>query len=367
MAFIKQLPSGNFQLRVENKLLPKKFYSTFASRAEAESYGNRLEGLLKQGIVPPALLEKKEMPTSWMISRCIAEYVGTGEVKPSEIKLLDTIRPTMIHESTAGLGYNWCEAWVNRLKRENNLSPSTIRHRVGALKRCFDDIVRRHPEIMVFNPLTQLKRGFATYNEEDRRMLALSGKDIKVDEERDRRLHEDEEPRVLKVMESLPNEKTFFILALESAMRMREIFTIDVAQVSIAKKTIHLTKTKNGDNRQVPMSSVAISVINEYLHTQSDEIKARNGLIFPFWTGVRTEKDLDSATSDTSRKFRKIFSEAEVEDFVFHDLRHEATCRLFIKTTMSDLLIAKITGHKDIRTLKRYASLRGSDLAAMMW
>ena len=54
-------------------------------------------------------------------------------------------------------------------------------------------------------------------------------------------------------------------------------------------------------------------------------------------------------------------------DLHFHDLRHEATCRLYERTTLSDVLIAKITGHRDLRMLKRYASMRGSDLAVRLW
>ena len=132
MPTIKQNPSGTFQLTVRNKLLPKPYYTTFNSREEAEEYGAKLDGLLKQNIVPPGLLDQKvEMKSSWTISRCIAEYVKTGEVKHSEIKLLDTIRPKMIAEATTGLNYAWCEAWVNRMKREENLSPSTIKHRIG--------------------------------------------------------------------------------------------------------------------------------------------------------------------------------------------------------------------------------------------
>jgi integrase len=58
---------------------------------------------------------------------------------------------------------------------------------------------------------------------------------------------------------------------------------------------------------------------------------------------------------------------AGAADLRFHDLRHEATCRLYEKTKLSDVQIARITGHKDIRMLRRYASLRGSDLAAHLW
>ncbi|WP_211454546.1 site-specific integrase [Collimonas antrihumi] len=372
MSTIKQLPSGNFQLRVTNKLLPTDFYSTFTSREEAQAYGDRLEALLKQGVVPAALLEKKVTPTSWMVSRCIAEYVKAGEPQGSDIKVLETVMPTMVHESTAGLTYQWCEDWLNRLKRENNLAPSTIRHRVGALKRCFDWMLRKHPDILAYNHLSQFKVGYATYTAEDERILALKGKQKKEDIERDRRLgenkdDEDEEQLVLAAMKDMPHERTFFNLALETAMRMREMYTLDVSQISLPKRTIHLTRTKNGDNRQVPMSSVAIPLMRDYLHTYAADIKARNGVAFPYWNGVRDEKNMASTTSQTSRIFHEVFEAAKLEDFVFHDLRHEATCRLFLRTKFSDILIAKVTGHKDLRMLKRYASLRGSDMADGMW
>ena len=50
-------------------------------------------------------------------------------------------------------------------------------------------------------------------------------------------------------------------------------------------------------------------------------------------------------------------------DFHFHDLRHEATCRFYETTTLTDVEVSLITGHKDLRMLRRYANLRGSHLA----
>jgi integrase len=55
------------------------------------------------------------------------------------------------------------------------------------------------------------------------------------------------------------------------------------------------------------------------------------------------------------------------DDLRFHDLRHEAVCRLYERTRLGDVQIARITGHKDLRMLKRYSNLRGSDLAEMLW
>jgi integrase len=89
--------------------------------------------------------------------------------------------------------------------------------------------------------------------------------------------------------------------------------------------------------------------------------------VFSFWDGDGSVRALDSTTMNVSRVFRDVFDDAGVSDLRFHDLRHEATCRLFERTKLSDVLIAKITGHRDPRMLKRYASLRGSDLVAHLW
>jgi integrase len=368
MSTVKILPSGNFQLRVTSKLLGRPLYATFDTKEQAQSYGRHLDTLLAQGIVPSALLEGNPVvPGAWLVSRCIAEYIRNNSVPASDVKILDTIRPQLALASTSHLNYDWAEGWIRQMKRVQNLSPSTIRHRHGALARCFDWMMRKHPDIMAQNPLRLLKRGFATYTDDDNRLLAAAGKEGKCDIERDRRLDADEEQRILGVTSSRPDEKTFFVLALETAMRMRECYTLSVAQVHLAKKTIFLDRTKNGDSRQVPLSSTASALLRDYMADQAKPIEARLGLLFPFWGGDTSVAALDAATSDLSRVFSNIFTEAKIEGLHFHDLRHEATCRLYEKTNLSDVLIAKITGHRNLRMLQRYASLRGSDLALHLW
>ena len=116
-------------------------------------------------------------------------------------------------------------------------------------------MLRKHPDILAQNPLRLLKRGFSTYTDDDRNALARSGKIGKEDVERDMRLSVEDEAAILNVLAG--GERTFFMLALETAMRMRECYTLDVNQVSLARRTIHLERSKNGDNRQVPLSTVA--------------------------------------------------------------------------------------------------------------
>lgn len=262
MASIKSLPSGSFQISVRNKLLPKTLWATFDTYEQADAYARQLEGLLAQGIVPAALLERSTPSREiWTVSRCIAEYIRHNDVPLSEVKLLDTVRPLLAALSTGYLNYDWAEGWVRSMKRDLNLAPSTIRHRHGALARCFDWMTRKHAEIMAQNPLRVLKRGFSTYSVEDRRALEANGKQGRDDVERDRRLEPGEEARILALLQSRPDERAFFVLALESAMRMRECYTLELSQVTLSKNTIHLERTKNGDNRQVPLTVEAERIL----------------------------------------------------------------------------------------------------------
>ena len=153
MATIIKRPYG-FQLRVTHKLLPKPLWATFDDYETAERYGKQLEGLLAQGIVPAALLEKPgPRQEVWTVHRCVAEYLRHNSVPLSDQKLLDTVLPSVAKIATSMLNYEWAEAWICELKRTHHLAPSTIRHRHGALARCFDWMTRKHPEIMAQNPL----------------------------------------------------------------------------------------------------------------------------------------------------------------------------------------------------------------------
>jgi hypothetical protein len=231
MASVKKTRSGTFQLRVKNKLLPKVFWATFDTYEQATQYGEQLERLLAQGIVPASLLDQGPPKRSaWTIGRCIVEYLRHNSVPVSDVKLVDTIRPDLDLVGTGSLNYDWAGSWIRAMKREANLAPSTIRHRHGALARCFDWMLRKHSEILAQNPLRLLKRGSSTYTDEDEEILARSRKQPKYDIERDRRLLPDEEAAILKTLEG--DECAFFVLALETAMRMRECYTLDVTQVN---------------------------------------------------------------------------------------------------------------------------------------
>ena len=86
--------------------------------------------------------------------------------------------------------------------------------------------------------------------------------------------------------------------------------------------------------------------------------------VFPWW---EDGKDRKRVTSDLSKLYSRIFEAAGCGDLHFHDLRHEATSRLFERTNLSGEAIMKITGHRSHAMVMRYLSLRASELAASLW
>jgi len=50
----------------------------------------------------------------------------------------------------------------------------------------------------------------------------------------------------------------------------------------------------------------------------------------------------------------------------FHDLRREATSRLFERGDLSVVEVAAITGHRTLAMLQRYSAPRAADIAAKM-
>ena len=66
-----------------------------------------------------------------------------------------------------------------------------------------------------------------------------------------------------------------------------------------------------------------------------------------------------------SGEFLKLCRKVKIDDLHFHDLRHEATSRLFEKG-LNPVEVAAITGHKDTKMLMRYTHLRAEDLVGRL-
>jgi hypothetical protein len=105
------------------------------------------------------------------------------------------------------------------------------------------------------------------------------------------------------------------------------------------RRAMILRDTKNGDDRVVPLSKEALDIVSETLRQPADDPR-----VFPL-----TRDAIASA-------WRRLLERAAIEDFRFHDLRHEATSRLF-ERGLSVMEVQRITGHKTLAMLLRYTHM----------
>lgn len=161
---------------------------------------------------------------------------------------------------------------------------------------------------------------------------------------RDRRVSETEIAAILSATES-PELRTIITIAVETGMRRNELASLTWDELDLKKQTAHLPKTKTDVPRTVPLSKAAIRALKAF--------------------GVKTEGQVFALRPESmSQAFERACEphRANIIGVRFHDLRHEATSRLFEKG-LNVMEVAAITGHKTLDMLKRYTHLRAEDLA----
>ena len=137
--------------------------------------------------------------------------------------------------------------------------------------------------------------------------------------------------------------KPIVITALHTGMRKTEILSLKWKQVDMKNGLIHLSDTKSGKRRSVP--------INETLYITLKSIDRRLDVQYVFFnpkTGKRY--------ADIKKAFNRAREKAGILDYTFHDNRHTFASSLVMAgvdiTTVQELL-----GHKDIKMTLRYSHL----------
>ncbi len=170
---------------------------------------------------------------------------------------------------------------------------------------------------------------------------------------RERRLEGDEERRLLAALNDHAGEvkgprragayrvgtrnpwmSPLVQFAIETAMREGELIALRWDYVDLRERTAHLPITKNGEARSVPLSEPAVAILKALP-------RSADGRVFPV------------TVLSVQQAWRRACRRAGIEGLHFHDLRHEAVSRLF-ELGLGAMEVAAVSGHKDLRSLKRY-------------
>ena len=158
-----------------------------------------------------------------------------------------------------------------------------------------------------------------------------------------RYLSDDEEKRLFAHLSGWI--KPVVIIARETGLRLSNIANLTWKQVNLFSRMIIVEITKNGDPVGIPMTEnvfTELKSLNTVRRIDSDFIFGKNGKPFRRWW--------------ISKSFKKVCEKASIENFRFHDLRHDFCSRL-VQRGVGLYTVAALAGHRDISTTQRYAHL----------
>ncbi len=321
MATLTKRGDGQWQAKVRRKGYPI-VSRTLETKAKAERWARSIESEMDHGI----FVSRAEAEAT-TLKEALQRYLNevTPEKKGAKQESV-RIKVWMEHELASRYLASFRGADFARYrdqKMADGSSASTIRNQLNIISHLFNIARKEWGMESLLNPVQNIRMP-------------------KLPVGRDRRLESDEEVRLLAVA-SYPMRE-LMIIAMETGMRLGEILSMSWKNTDLNKGTVVLEDTKNGERRVVPLSSRARETLAGMPHPITGEV-------FPRLTN-----------SAVSHRFALLCKKLAIENLRFHDLRHEATSRLFEKG-LDMMEVASITGHKTLHMLKRYTHLKAEDLA----
>lgn len=329
MATIRKL-RGRWQAQVRRRGMKPRCKS-FDSKQEAEKWARDLEAQVDRFGAAPDTKILESTTLGLLLERYQREISPTKRGSVQEIQRIDVLRRhDLSHRTLIGLSQQDIASF--RDERLQSVAPSTTVRELAILSHVLEVAIRDWGLPLAKNVVKLVRRPV-------------------IRNERSRRLSGDEEQRLLDGCDDgqTPYLKTLLILAIETGMRRGEILGLQWADVSHNRRVITLAMTKNGSGREVPLSTRAFVALMDWKgHAQVDE-----STIFPMTPGA-----LEQA-------WRRLLVRVGIKGLRFHDLRHEGVSRLF-ERGLNMIEVSSISGHKELRMLKRYTHLSADDLVARL-
>jgi len=317
---------------------------TFDTLAEARAYRNSkraslaldpdaqrvLESRIKRHEVKAAtlakILDRYKDEVSSKKKSAVSEAYKIAKIKRSDLagKSLYRITPDDILSFLKGLQRD------QEGPRQGEPLSDTTKRKLAALLSHVFTVARKRWRMDVGNPVKDIE-------------LPSPGKPRK------RRLEPGEESKLLAELEKSRQAATvvpMVKLAIQTAMRQGELLRLEWKDLRISGDTgtATLHETKNGEQRIVPLDATACAILAGMPRP------LKGGPVFPI------------AQQALRVTWELACKRAGIVGLRFHDLRHEATSRLF-ELGLDRIEAASITGHKTLQMLKDYTHLRAERLA----
>lgn len=338
MATIRKKGELQWHVQIRRKDYPAQT-GTFVTKADAEAWARGIETEMDRGVFR-SLAEAEKTTLSVILDRYENEVLPSKKGQAADKSRIKTLKARLGTLKLAAITSAAVASF--RDSRLKEVGEQSVIHELNLLNRIL--------KTAVIDWGIALPAGIPT---------ALVRKPKKP-QGRDRRASQAEIDAIVAETES--NELTgIVLLAAETAMRRGELGGVLWRDVDLKKQVLTLHDTKNGERRDVALSSAAVAV----LKSLPRRIDGRVFGLRPESISQAFERARDRARSAHEKECEKAGQKSDREFLVglrFHDLRHEAASRLFEKG-LNPMEVASITGHKTLQMLKRYTHLRAEDLA----
>jgi integrase len=232
-----------------------------------------------------------------------------------------------------------CGGVKQKPKDPNNLKttkPGTINRELAAVSHLFNKAVE-------WGWIDQRPAVIKRYREEQSRITYLTVEQIK-------RLIEcakqDQNPQIYP----------FIVIGLGTSMRRMEILEIRRDNVNLKQRTIYIPNAKGGAREQ-PITQQLVEFLDAYMAG----LQKGTPWLFP------SPSAKEGHTMDIRKPFRRVVSAAGMnpDEVVRHTLRHTAITHL-VQAGVDLPTVKRISGHKTLIMVERYAHQNGAHIEAAM-
>jgi integrase len=341
--------NGKYLVRVRRKAA-KPVSKTFSLYNDAVAWGRKIEAAIEAG--RDTLVLTSNAPTlcdALPRYRSMAGVHLKGDKDYSHIYRAlasSNLGPLKINEIGPADVSAWRDAMLQR-----GLKPATVLRHIGFLSAiftwCLKDMswVNTNPVLSIRRPICRNQRT-RTLTEEELRYLRIATKSARA---------------------------TWLADAVEllvgTAMRRSELVNLRIEDVDFGRSVAKLWDTKNGEDREVPLSPSALEALKRLI----DSSKVGQETVLPISDPEAVSFCFRRAVVRAQDRYRedciennKVPMSAFLENVRLHDLRHHSITFWASTGKMSVIDLMKISGHKSPKMLARYTHISASELAKRM-
>jgi len=339
----RNVGDANIMTLGQAKTKAKKMQSEFADGKKIESKRNQcptLQKFLKGKYQDFAVVEHK---------------TGTSDVE----RLLAACKP-LLKTRLDKLSEFQIEKW--KLGRLKTAKPNTVKRDLGSLKGALNLAVKWG--VIVSNPAAPVqvkvpresRVRYLSPGERERLLEALSARDKEKAQARQRgnvfslARGREARPEISGYCDFL---HPLVVLTMNTGMRRGEVLGLKWDQVDLGSNprvTVTASYAKSNKTRHIPLNSEAVAVLKKWKGQGNGE------------SWVFASPKTGGRMQDLKKSWTFLLVKADIQDFRFHDLRHDFASRL-VMAGIDLYRVKDLLGHSTIQMTEKYSHLAPAALA----